>query len=106
MNNYGVADELDWQLRADEMLFMASVIVMATLNVAATIISESALSYPGLGVQPPTVTWGQMLSDGRNHVSTSWWLATFPGVAITISVLGVIFLGGWLRDVLDPRLKQ
>lgn len=77
MDNYGVADELDWQLRADEMLFMASVIVMATLNVAATIISESALSYPGLGVQPPT-----------------------------ISVLGMIFLGDWLRDVLDLRLKQ
>lgn len=85
---------------------MASVIVMATLNVATTIISESALSYLGLGVQPPTVTWGQMLSDGRNYVSTSWWLATFPGIAITISVLGVIFLGDWLRDVLDPRLRQ
>ena len=85
---------------------MASVIVLATLNVATTIIAESSLSFLGLGVQPPTVTWGGMLSDGREHIATSWWLATFPGLAITITVLGIIFLGDWLRDVLDPRLKE
>jgi peptide/nickel transport system permease protein len=82
-----------------------SVIVLATLDVATTIIAESALSFLGLGVQPPTVTWGSMLADGRQHIATSWWLATAPGVAITITVLGIIFLGDWLRDVLDPRLR-
>jgi peptide/nickel transport system permease protein len=85
---------------------MASVIVLATLQVASTIISESALSFLGVGVQPPTVTWGLMLSDGRNYLATAWWLATFPGLAITITVLGIIFLGDWLRDVLDPRLRS
>ncbi len=85
---------------------MASVIVIGTLGVAQTILSESALSFLGLGVQPPTITWGLMLSDGRTYIMTSWWLATFPGVAISTTVLGVIFLGDWLRDVLDPRLKQ
>ncbi len=85
---------------------MASIIVLATLNVATTIIAESSLSFLGLGVQPPTITWGQMLNDGRDYITTAWWLATFPGVAITISVLGVLFLGDWLRDVLDPRLRK
>jgi len=85
---------------------MASVIVIGTLGVAGTILSESALSFLGLGVQPPTITWGLMLSEGRTYIMTSWWLATFPGIAISITVLGVIFLGDWLRDVLDPRLKQ
>ncbi len=84
----------------------ASVIVLTTLNVATTIIAESSLSFLGLGVQPPTITWGSMLSEGREHIATSWWLATFPGVAITIAVLGIIFLGDWLRDVLDPKMKD
>jgi peptide/nickel transport system permease protein len=84
---------------------MGSVIVLATLQVASTIISESALSFLGMGVQPPTVTWGLMLADGRDYLATAWWLATFPGLAIMITVLGMIFLGDWLRDVLDPHLR-
>lgn len=83
-----------------------SIIVLATLDVAVAIIAESSLSYLGLGVQPPTVTWGMMLADGRDHLATSWWLSTFPGMCISITVLGIIFLGDWLRDVLDPRLKK
>ncbi len=82
-----------------------SIVVLATLDVASTIIAESALSFLGLGVQPPTVTWGGMLADGRQYVATAWWLATAPGTAITVTVLGIIFLGDWLRDVLDPRLR-
>jgi len=82
-----------------------SVIVLATLDVASIIIAESSLSFLGLGVQPPTVTWGAMLADGRQFVATAWWLATVPGMAITVTVLGIIFLGDWLRDVLDPRLR-
>jgi peptide/nickel transport system permease protein len=84
---------------------LPSVIVLATLDVATTIIAESALSFLGLGVQHPTVTWGSMLADGRQYVATAWWLAVAPGMAITVSVLGIIFLGDWLRDVLDPRLR-
>ncbi|MEC2159758.1 ABC transporter permease [Virgibacillus halodenitrificans] len=81
----------------------SSVIVISTLTVATTIITESSLSFLGLGIQPPTISWGIMLSEGRAHLATSWWLSTFPGIAITITVLGIIFLGEWLRDVLDPR---
>ena len=84
----------------------ASIIAMATLDVAATILAESSLSYLGLGVQPPTVTWGSMIADGREYLASAWWLAVFPGLAIMLTVLGVIFLGDWLRDVLDPRLKE
>lgn len=83
----------------------ASIIVLGTLQIATVIIAESSLSFLGLGVQPPTVTWGIMLAEGRDHLATSWWLATFPGVAITLTVLGIILWGDWLRDVLDPRMK-
>jgi peptide/nickel transport system permease protein len=83
----------------------SSFIVISTLNVATTIIAEASLSFLGLGIQPPTVSWGGMLSDGREYLATSWWIATFPGMAITITVLGIIFLGDWLRDTLDPRMK-
>ncbi|GAA0350135.1 ABC transporter permease [Bacillus horti] len=81
----------------------SSFVVIATLSVASTIILEASLSFLGLGIQPPHVSWGGMLSSGRNYLATSWWVATFPGVAITITVLGIIFLGDWLRDILDPR---
>ena len=83
----------------------ASIIVLATLQIATVIIAEASLSFLGLGVQPPTITWGIMLADGRDHLATSWWLSTFPGMAITLTVLGIILWGDWLRDILDPRLK-
>jgi len=83
---------------------LTPIIVVATLELAFMIIYESALSFLGLGVQPPTPTWGWMLSDGRNYVATAWWLATFPGLAIMLTVLAVNLLGDWLRDTLDPRL--
>ena len=84
---------------------LAPIIVIATLNVATVIILEASLSFLGFGVQPPTVTWGRMLADGRNYVATAWWLATFPGLFITLLCLAFIFLGDRLRDVLDPRLR-
>lgn len=84
---------------------LAPVIVVATLNVATIVILEASLSFLGLGVQPPAVTWGRMLADGRDYLATAWWLATFPGLFITVLGLGLIFLGDWLRDVLDPRLR-
>lgn len=84
---------------------LTPVIVIATLEVARMIILESALSFLGLGIQPPTPTWGGMLADGRAYLSTAWWLATFPGLCIMLTVLGINLLGDWLRDVLDPRLQ-
>ncbi len=82
------------------------VIVIVTLEMARMIIMEAALSFLGLGIQPPTPTWGGMLADGRVYLVTSWWLATFPGVVIMLVVLGINLLGNWLRDILDPRLTQ
>ncbi|UII57996.1 ABC transporter permease [Cytobacillus spongiae] len=84
---------------------LSSFIVISTLSVATTIVLEASLSFLGLGIQPPEVSWGGMLTDGRNYLATNWWLATFPGIAITVTVLGIIFLGDWLRDVLDPRTQ-
>ena len=80
-------------------------LVVATLDMARVIVIESALSFLGLGVQPPTPTWGGMLADGRVYLSTAWWLATFPGLAILVTVLGINLLGDGLRDTLDPRLQ-
>jgi peptide/nickel transport system permease protein len=80
-------------------------LVVATIEMARVIVTESALSFLGLGVQPPTPTWGGMLADGRVYLSTAWWLATFPGLAILVTVLGINLFGDGLRDTLDPRLK-
>jgi len=80
-------------------------LVVATLDMARVIVIESALSFLGLGVQPPMPTWGGMLADGRVYISTAWWLATFPGLAILVTVLGINLFGDGLRDTLDPRLK-
>ena len=85
---------------------MPSIIVLSTLQIATVIIAESSLSFLGLGVKPPIVTWGSMLADGRDHLATSWWLATFPGIAITVTTLGLIMFGDWLRDYLDPKTKN
>ncbi|MGN7397777.1 ABC transporter permease [Peribacillus frigoritolerans] len=80
-------------------------IVISTLTVGGNIVLEASLSFLGLGVQPPIVSWGYMLNEGRDHIATSWWISTFPGIAISLTVLGIIFLGDWLRDVFDPRTK-
>ncbi|MCX5918595.1 MAG: ABC transporter permease [Deltaproteobacteria bacterium] len=82
------------------------IIVIVSLEMARMIIMEAALSFLGLGIQPPTPTWGGMLADGRVYLATSWWLATFPGLVIMLVVLGINLLGNWLRDMLDPRLTQ
>jgi len=84
---------------------MALAIVLAAMEVGAVILAESSLSFLGLGVQPPTVTWGLMLADGRQYLGSAWWMTTFPGIAISITVLGIVFVGDWLRDVLDPRMR-
>ncbi len=76
-----------------------------TLGVAGAILTGAALSFLGLGVQPPTPGWGTMLSDGRNYLRKAWWITTFPGLAIMVTVLAINMLGDGLRDALDPRLK-
>jgi len=82
-----------------------SFIVISTMSVAGSILTETALSFLGVGIQAPLVSWGGMLSDGRVLLATHWWVATFPGIMITIAILGITFLGNWLRDVLDPHNK-
>jgi len=81
-------------------------IIIATFGIAAAIIGEATLSFLGVGIRPPTPTWGNMLADGRAYVASAWWLATFPGIAILITVLSINMIGDWVRDVLDPRLRN
>jgi peptide/nickel transport system permease protein len=85
---------------------IASVVVSATLGVGFAILTESAISYLGLGIQPPTASWGNMLQNAQQYVFTSAALAVYPGVLVTIVVLAYNFLGDGLRDALDPRLTQ
>lgn len=83
---------------------LSPLVVLASFSVAQVIILESALSFLGLGVQPPTPTWGGMLADSRDYLAIAWWLAAFPGLALMLTVLAINVLGDWLRDLLDPRL--
>jgi peptide/nickel transport system permease protein len=84
---------------------MASVLVAATLGIAGAILTESALSFLGIGVQPPTPSWGNILTAGKDNIDIAWWLSLYPGMAILITVLGYNLLGEGIRDSLDPRLK-
>jgi peptide/nickel transport system permease protein len=83
-----------------------SVVVLATLDIGKVIIFESGLSFLGLGVQPPTPSWGAMLADGRKYINIAYWLTTFPGLTIMTVVLGVNFLGDWVRERLDPKFLE
>jgi peptide/nickel transport system permease protein len=80
-------------------------IVIATIQVAGLILAEAGLSFLGLGVPPPTPTWGGMVADGRDYLEPAWWVSTLPGLAILVTVLGINLFGDWLRDYLDPRLR-
>jgi peptide/nickel transport system permease protein len=98
----------EWRIAVRHVLpnVLSPVIVIWTFAIAQIVIVESSLSFLGLGVQPPTPSWGSMLSDGRGYLETAWWLGTFPGVAIMLTVLAVNFVGDGLRDALDPRLRS
>lgn len=85
---------------------IAPVIVLATLGLAGAIFAASSLSYLGVGAQPPTPEWGSMVSTGRSELGTAWWMSTFPGLAIVLSVLSINMLGDGIRDVIDPRLSE
>lgn len=82
------------------------IIVLATLGIAGAIILGSTLSFLGLGIQPPTPEWGNMMSDGRTMMRHYWWVSFFPGLAIMLTVLSINLLGDGLRDALDPRLRN
>jgi peptide/nickel transport system permease protein len=81
-------------------------LVLVTLNIGVVIIAEASLSFLGAGIPPPTPTWGLMVSEGRGRIADAWWVALIPGIAITLLVLSVNLFGDWLRDRLDPRLRQ
>ena len=85
---------------------MAPVLVSATLGVAGAILTESALSFLGIGVQPPTPSWGNILTAGKDNIEVAWWLSVFPGLAILVTVLAYNLLGEGLREALDPRLRE
>lgn len=97
----------DWRLIRGYILpnLMSSIVVLSSLEVARLILLESFLSFLGLGVQPPTPSWGGMLAEGRQYIFNMWWQATFPGVAIFVTTLGINLFGDALRDLLDPRMR-
>jgi peptide/nickel transport system permease protein len=85
---------------------IAPVLVAMTLGIPAAILTESGLSFLGLGVQPPYATWGNILNEGKDTIEIGWWLSVYPGLAILITVLSYNLLGEGIRDALDPRLRQ
>jgi peptide/nickel transport system permease protein len=96
----------DWRIIARHILpnVMSGVLVVGSFELAGIVMLESSMSFLGLGIQPPAVSWGVMLADGRTHLlGGAWWVVTFPGLAITATVLSVNVLGDWLRDAFDPR---
>jgi peptide/nickel transport system permease protein len=85
---------------------IGTIMVLCSLQLGQAIIIEAAITFLGLGLQPPDTAWGLMISDGRGYLSTAWWIPTFPGIAIMITVLGANMIGDWVRDRFDPKLRQ
>jgi peptide/nickel transport system permease protein len=85
---------------------MNTVVVLASLQIGFTILTEASLSFLGAGIPPPAPAWGAMVAEGRNYVVQAWWVPTMPGLAILLAVLAFNLLGDWLRDTFDPKLRQ
>lgn len=85
---------------------MPTIIVLSTLQAGFALLIEAAITFIGLGIQPPATTWGLLIAEGRPYMTTAWWIPTFAGLAITITVLGTNLLGDWLQEVMDPRRRQ
>lgn len=98
----------NWRIMLMHVLpnIMSPIIVQVSLGVGRAILIEASLSFLGLGVQPPTPAWGSMLANGRQFITMAWWMITFPGIAIFLSVLGFNFIGDGLREAFDPRQRQ
>jgi peptide/nickel transport system permease protein len=97
-----------WRVMLRHLLpnLLNTVVVVASFSVATNILTESALSFLGLGVDVSIPTWGSMLAEGRDYMRSAWWLTTLPGAAIMLTVLSINAVGDWLRDVLDPRMVE
>ncbi len=102
---YGASD---WRILTRHLLpgVTNTVVVIATLRVGSLILAEASLSFLGIGIPPPTPAWGLMVAEGRQWLTTAWWISFFPGLAIFLVVMSLNFFGDWLRDKLDPRLRQ
>jgi peptide/nickel transport system permease protein len=85
---------------------VSTITVLATLQLGSAILIEASLTFLGVGLQPPATAWGLMISEGRTYLATAWWIPTFAGLAILVTVLGANLLGDWLRDKFDPKLRQ
>ena len=98
----------NWRIMTRGVLpnLMSTLIVQLSLAMSWAILVEAGLSFLGLGIQPPTPAWGSMLGEGRAHIATSWWMTTFPGLAIFLTVLAFNFIGDGLREALDPRQRR
>lgn len=83
-----------------------SLLVLATFQIGFVIILAASLTFLGVGIPPPTPAWGLMVSEGRGHIDSAWWISVWPGLAIVVTVLSTNFLGDWIRDQLDPKLRQ
>lgn len=101
-----IAGVRPWRIAVEHILpnVLNGVIVLATIDFGRVVLLESGLSFLGLGVQPPAVSWGLLLADGKNFITFAWWLTVMPGLALLFTVLGFNMLGDWARDRLDPRL--
>lgn len=97
-----------WRIIAVHILpnVLNTLVIILTLDLGLVIGVEATLSFLGAGIPPPTPTWGQMVSDGRAYLTNAWWLSTFPGLAIALVVLAFNLVGDWLRDFLDPKLRE
>jgi len=84
---------------------ISPILVLITLGLASILLTESALSFLGIGIMPPLSTWGGMIGDGRNHLYEAWWISAIPGIAISLTVLSINFLGDGIRDALDPQMQ-
>jgi peptide/nickel transport system permease protein len=96
-----------WRILRSHIIpnILAPFLVVATLELARTIILESTLSFLGLGIQPPTPSWGGILNEGRGYLDSAWWISAFPGLFLMLTALVVSRVGDWLRDILDPTLR-
>ena len=103
-----VSGASDWRILIRHLLpgVTNTIVVIATLRVGGLILTEASLSFLGIGIPPPTPAWGLMVAEGRQWLTTAWWISFFPGLAIFLVVMSLNFFGDWLRDKLDPRLRQ
>ena len=108
VNMARVSGASDWRILIRHLLpgVTNTIVVIATLRVGGLILTEASLSFLGIGIPPPTPAWGLMVAEGRQWLTTAWWISFFPGLAIFLVVMSLNFFGDWLRDKLAPRLRQ